>query len=97
MTMLLGGGAVETAENVRTSEPSGKIRNSVTDVLEAYFADLNGYQGAEGVYQMVLREVERPMLEVVLKHTRGNQTKAAELLGINRGTLRKKLREHGLD
>ena len=64
--------------------------------MEAYFADLNGTQ-AQGVYQMVLREVERPLLEVVLKHTRGNQTKAAEILGINRGTLRKKLREHGLD
>jgi Fis family transcriptional regulator len=97
MTVLLGGEAVNTAENTLTSEPTGKIRDSVTDVLEAYFADLNGYQGAEGVYQMVLREVERPMLEVVLKHTRGNQTKAADLLGINRGTLRKKLREHGLD
>jgi len=97
MTVLLGGEAVNTAENTLTPEPTGKIRDSVMDVLEAYFADLNGYQGAEGVYQMVLREVERPMLEVVLRHTRGNQTKAADLLGINRGTLRKKLREHGLD
>lgn len=99
MTVLLGGNAVEMSaqETKTTSEPSTKIRDSVTDVLEAFFADLDGHKSAEGVYQMVLREVERPMLEVVLKHTRGNQTKAAEILGINRGTLRKKLREHGLD
>ncbi len=48
------------------------------------------------LYQMVLAEMEIPLLEKVLEYTRGNQTKAAELLGLNRGTLRKKLKQYGL-
>ena len=76
--------------------PAGKIKECIYEVLETYFNDLNGHKGS-GLYQMLLKEVERPLLEMVLRHTRGNQTKAAEMLGINRGTLRKKLRDHGLD
>ena len=49
------------------------------------------------VYDMVLVNIEKPMLEVVLHHAEGNQTKAAEMLGINRNTLRKKLQQHGLE
>jgi len=45
---------------------------------------------------MVLAEIEGPLLEVVLEYTRGNQTRASEILGLNRGTLRKKLKDHGL-
>ena len=88
-----------TAENKVNfqTKSAENISETVLEAMEAYFADLNGHMPSQGVYQMVLREVERPMLEVVLKHTRGNQTRAAEILGINRGTLRKKLREHGLD
>ena len=48
------------------------------------------------LYPMVLAEMEIPLLEKVLEYTRGNQTKAAELLGLNRGTLRKKLKQYGL-
>jgi len=46
---------------------------------------------------MVLVNIEKPMLEVVLSHVEGNQTKAAELLGLNRNTLRKKLQQHGIE
>lgn len=70
------------------------LRECVKSVLEAYFSDLNGHS-PEGLYQMVLEEIEHPLLEVVMERTRGNQSKAAELLGINRGTLRKKLKHHG--
>jgi len=49
-----------------------------------------------GVYEMVLAEVEAPMLETVLEYTRGNQTLAAEVLGLNRGTLRKKLKRYDM-
>lgn len=63
--------------------------------LELYFSDLDGHQPND-LYQMVLQEVEKPMLEAVLRHTRGNQTKAAGILGINRSTLRKKLEIYGL-
>jgi Fis family transcriptional regulator len=68
----------------------------VREAIENYFADMSGHQ-TNGLYQLMLNEVERPMLESVLRHTRGNQTQAAQILGINRGTLRKKLRQHGLD
>ena len=67
----------------------------VTDVLEQYFRDLDGERPA-AIYDMVLKSVEKPMLEVVLAKAGANQTLAAEMLGINRNTLRKKLTEHQL-
>jgi len=67
----------------------------VTESLERYFRDLDGEKPA-AIYDMVLRSIERPMLEVVLAKAGSNQTLAAEMLGINRNTLRKKLTEHQL-
>ena len=63
--------------------------------LQRYFEDLNGQPAAE-LYELVIAQVEKPMLEIVMRETRGNITKAAQVLGINRATLRKKLRQHGL-
>jgi Fis family transcriptional regulator, factor for inversion stimulation protein len=71
------------------------LGKSVTDSLEQYFRDLDGERPA-AIYDMVLKSVEKPMLEVVLAKAGGNQTLAAEMLGINRNTLRKKLTEHQL-
>ena len=71
------------------------IRDSVAVALENYFTHLDG-QEAFDVYDMVLAEVEAPLLEAVMKYTRKNQTKAATLLGLNRGTLRKKLKQYGM-
>jgi Fis family transcriptional regulator len=65
------------------------------NALEQYFRDLDGEKPA-AIYDMVLRSVEKPMLEVVLAKAGDNQTLAAEMLGINRNTLRKKLTEHQL-
>ena len=67
----------------------------VVDALEQYFRDLDGEKPA-AIYDMVLRKIERPMLEVVLTKAGSNQTLEAEMLGINRNTLRKKLTEHQL-
>ena len=67
----------------------------VIDALEQYFRDLDGEKPA-AIYDMVLRSIEKPMLEVVLAKAGTNQTLAAEMLGINRNTLRKKLTEHQL-
>ena len=75
------------------SRPS--IESCVRDSLEKYLRDLDGAP-ATNVYDMVMRTVERPVLEVVMRHTGANQSQAAALLGINRNTLRKKLGEHGL-
>ena len=71
------------------------LAQAVTTALEKYFTELNG-ETASGVYDMVLSCVERPMLEVVMQHAANNQTVAAQMLGINRNTLRKKLSDHGL-
>ena len=71
------------------------LRDNVHRALRNYFAHLDG-QPVTDVYQMVLSEVEAPLLETVMEYTRGNQTKASVLLGLNRGTLRKKLKTYGL-
>ncbi|HPT49368.1 MAG TPA: helix-turn-helix domain-containing protein [Accumulibacter sp.] len=65
----------------------------IRTALEGYFQTLDGEKPA-AIYEMVIRSVERPMLEVVLKQAGGNQTLAADILGINRNTLRKKLVDH---
>lgn len=71
------------------------LRECVAIAMERYFNDLDG-EPPDNVYHMVLAEVERPLLEAVMKYTAGNQTQAAALLGVNRGTLRKKLKHYGL-
>lgn len=75
------------------SEPS--IGEAVTRNLERYFEDLDGTP-AQGIYDMVILAVEKPLLEVVMRHAQGNQLRASTMLGINRNTLRKKLVNHGL-
>lgn len=71
------------------------LRACVETTMENYFRHLDG-QNVSDVYNMVLAEVEAPLLEVIMKHTRQNQTKTSEILGLNRGTLRKKLKQYGL-
>ena len=71
------------------------IEECVRESLEAYFRDLRGTEPA-GLYDMVLRAVEKPLLEVVMEHAGHNQSRAAEWLGMNRNTLRKKLLENKL-
>jgi Fis family transcriptional regulator len=71
------------------------IEECVRDSLESYFRDLRGVEPA-AMYDMILRVVERPLFETVMKHAEGNQSRAAEWLGINRNTLRRKLVEHKL-
>ena len=65
------------------------------EALNGYFKKLNGHRPGD-LYQLVLGEVEKPLFEAVLDYTNGNQSEAAEILGINRGTLRKKLRNYNL-
>jgi Fis family transcriptional regulator, factor for inversion stimulation protein len=71
------------------------LRTHTERALIDYFASLNGHRPAH-LYDLVLREVEEPLLKAVLDYTEGNQVRAADILGINRGTLRKKLRLHGI-
>jgi Fis family transcriptional regulator len=74
---------------------SSEIADSVRRTLNRYFRDLDGEKPC-AVYEMVLKNVEKPLLEVVMRQAGGNQTVAADILGINRNTLRRKLSEHDL-
>lgn len=71
------------------------IQDVVKKSLERYFRDL-GEQQPTNVYDMVIFTVEKPILEAVMARAGGNQSLAAEMLGINRNTLRKKLQQHDL-
>ena len=84
--------AGEAFSSVRSNQ---SLRDCVDQAMENYFRHLDG-QSVTEVYDLVMAEVEAPMLEVVMKYTRHNQTKAAQVLGLNRGTLRKKLKQYGL-
>ena len=74
----------------------GPLASCVKTSLDQYFKQLNGTKPND-IYSMVINEIERPLLEIVMQQTRNNRCKAAEILGINRNTLRKKLKQHGLD
>ncbi|GHD43260.1 Fis family transcriptional regulator, factor for inversion stimulation protein [Marinobacter persicus] len=90
--------ANDDLHQLQTVNGSGKsvtLRDSVEVALENYFEQLDGAPVSD-VYQLVLSEVEAPLLEQVMKYTRNNQTKASTMLGLNRGTLRKKLKQYGL-
>jgi Fis family transcriptional regulator, factor for inversion stimulation protein len=67
----------------------------IRESLDTYFKDLHGAE-PHTVYDMVIRVVEKPLLDVVMQRAEGNQSRAAEWLGINRNTLRRKLIEHKL-
>ena len=71
------------------------IRRSVTSAIELYLGDMNGHR-VNDLYHVVMHEVEPAIFSVVMDHVAGNQSQAAELLGISRGTLRKKLKEYSL-
>jgi Fis family transcriptional regulator len=72
-----------------------QLYNAVKHSIRRYLYELDGTQPHD-MYELVLRQVEQPLLEAILEHTKGNQSKAAEYLGLNRGTLRKKLRTYNL-
>ncbi len=71
------------------------LRHHTEDALKSYFDRLNGHSPGD-LYDLVLGEVEKPLLKTVMSYSRGNQSKAAGILGINRGTLRKKLKQYSL-
>jgi len=74
-------------------QTSSEISESVRKSLERYFKDLDG-ERPRAIYDMVLKNVEKPMIEAVLNKAEGNQSTAAAMLGINRNTLRKKIQQH---
>lgn len=77
------------------SRKTTTLRGCVESTMQNYFDQLDG-EPASDVYDMVMREVEAPLFKMVMRYVRDNQTKASQLLGINRGTLRKKLKQYDL-
>jgi Fis family transcriptional regulator len=71
------------------------LRECVSQAMNNYFKQLDG-QDVVDLYEMVLSEVEAPLMEAVMSYTKGNQTKASQITGLNRGTLRKKLKKYGM-
>lgn len=95
MSAVMQGNSALVSSMPRRERRKEPLRACVQSALDLYFMDLDGHQ-ADGVYDMVVGQVEQAMLESVMQHTRSNQTRAAEVLGINRSTLRKKLKLYGL-
>lgn len=81
--------------SVDADKTNAPLSVCVEAALKDYFEQLNG-QTTTNLYDMLLTEVEAPLFKATLEHTKGNQSRAAELLGLNRGTLRKKLKTYGL-
>jgi Fis family transcriptional regulator len=84
--------AKPAATHVGRSVP---LRSHAEAALGSYFTSLNGHAPGR-LYELVIREVEEPLFRAALAYADGNQSRAAEILGINRGTLRKKLRHYGI-
>lgn len=96
MTNLLPDNETICAElGVAVEKATAPLSECVARALQEYFTQLDGHPAAN-LYDMLMAEVEVPLLQATLAHTNGNQSKAAEILGINRGTLRKKLKLYDL-
>ena len=85
----------EESSAVSENHSSQSLRDSVAEAMQRYFADLDG-QDTRDLYELVMAEVEPPLLSAAMNYTRQNQSRTAEILGLNRGTLRKKLKQHDL-
>ena len=84
---------VDSSEN--NNQEISQLSHAVKHSIRRYLYELDGTQ-PNNMYNLVLKQIEQPLFEAILEHTKGNQSRAAELLGLNRGTLRKKLRSYNL-
>ena len=87
--------AAEEPSATSDNRSSQSLRDSVAEAMQRYFADLDG-QDTSDLYKLVMAEVEPPLLRAAMNYTRQNQSRTAEILGLNRGTLRKKLKQYDL-
>ena len=85
----------QSRQSSNTTQMNGSLKDSTTLALEQYFKILNGHTPCD-LYKLVIKEVELPLIKTVMEHAKQNQTQAAAILGINRSTLRKKLKAFDL-
>ena len=94
--MMAKAGSKKKPQQKQKERRTESISNCVESALNNYFEDMDGHEPND-LYELVLSQAEEPLFQVVLKQTQGNITRAAEMLGINRATLRKKLRKYELE
>lgn len=92
--------AINTLEKIKPSsfelpQKNQPLHDSVRQALENYLAQLKG-QNPSNLYELILAEVEAPLMQAVMEYTKNNQSRAAIVLGLSRGTLRKKLKMYGM-
>ncbi|MCG8379576.1 MAG: DNA-binding transcriptional regulator Fis [Proteobacteria bacterium] len=80
----------------RGEAPEKCLAENVRHAMENYFEDLDGHQ-ASNIYSLFLEEVEKPFFEVIMQYTQGNITRASQMLGLNRVTLRNRLKKYGIE
>jgi len=93
--MINNNSNVINLHNTQNDSQSTGINTTIRTSLSQFLNDLDG-ENPGNIYDMVLQQVEQPLLELIMQHVDGNQSKASEYLGINRGTLRKKLKTYNL-
>jgi len=94
--VLKGAGDATWLESVAQKKNTSLLQQSVEQAIRKYLDDLDGELPCN-LFETVISEIEQPMLETVLRHCDNNQSKTAACLGINRGTLRKKLKQYHID
>jgi Fis family transcriptional regulator len=87
--------ALSAIDTSTAAAPDSHLREAVTRAVRTYLEQLDG-QNTTDFYELVLAEVEAPLLREIMAYTRNNQTRASRMLGLNRGTLRKKLKQYHL-
>lgn len=86
----------KTSTSRSGSNGSGCLRDDVRTAMDKYFDDLDGHEPVD-LYQLIMTQIEVPLFESVLDYTQGNVSRAADMLGLNRGTLRNRLRKYEID
>ncbi len=94
--MMAKSGGKTAPQKKQIKKSAESIYHCVENALDIYFEDMDGHDPGN-LYELILSQTEKPMLVVVLKQSQGNINKSAEILGINRATLRKKLKKYGLE
>ena len=97
MTTRTTAGQTAAKQNLYVTKKNSEkpLRECVRQAVDSYFEKMEGHQ-ADGLYKLLISEVEKPLLETVMKHTGSNQVRAAQVLGINRTTLRSKLKKYDI-